>query len=538
MSCRKGTGVIIFLVCLSILILLSVSGEIYSGQQAKTKDDAKQSIIIIEHTEIFGKLERPQVLFDHNLHAETYEQDGCKTCHPQEEDSFIFDFPFKITTKNKEAVMDAYHEKCIGCHTRLIKENRKTGPLQCGSCHRKDSRSGTIKYPVCEFDFVDHENHLKKLEDDCSHCHHTYNPEQKPEERRLFYEKGTEESCFYCHDIQKKRGPALSQITGITSEKGFSVRKVSHSRCVNCHLEYMQKNEEAGPISCEKCHAGVYRSLDELLEVTRPDRDQPDKPFIAIEEAQMKGVSFNHAEHEKNSRTCRACHHETLKACKECHGIIGSQDGGGINVAGAYHDVFSGHGCSGCHMMKKAEAECSGCHHHLLDMDIHAKGPKKAFCKVCHNGKKEGPVSVNPIAITATALREVPEEVEISILEKEYKPALFPHREVIKKLIEVSNKSDMATYFHRGIEAICKGCHHESDPEAEAEKDTPPHCRRCHSLTFDQQNMNKPRLIAAYHRQCIGCHTQMGITETEECKDCHEEKESYDVPSLFETDGE
>jgi hypothetical protein len=37
--------------------------------------------------------------------------------------------------------------------------------------------------------------------------------------------------------------------------------------------------------------------------------------------------------------------------------------------------------------------------------------------------------------------------------------------------------------------------------------------------------MNKPRLIAAYHRQCIGCHEKMGITKTEECKDCHEEKE-------------
>ena len=304
---------------------------------------------------------------------------------------------------------------------------------------------------------------------------------------------------------------------------------------MNCHLAYIQKGEEAGPVACSECHTGVYRSLDELSKISRPDRDQPEKPFIAIEDAQMKGVSFNHAEHEKNSRTCRECHHETLKACKECHGIIGSTEGGGINVAGAYHDVFSGHGCAGCHMMKKTEAACSGCHHHLLAMDIQAKGPKKEFCKVCHNGKKEVQVSVTPIALTGPSLEEVPEEVEISILEKEYEPALFPHREIVKKLIEVSNKSDMATYFHRGIEAICKGCHHESDPEAEAQEDTPPHCRRCHSLNFDKQNMNKPRLIAAYHRQCIGCHAQMGIEETEECKDCHEEKELKTVHPLFET---
>ncbi len=119
------------------------------------------------------------------------------------------------------------------------------------------------------------------------------------------------------------------------------------------------------------------------------------------------------------------------------------------------------------------------------------------------------------------------------MLEKEYGPAVFPHRAVVKRLVEISNESRMANYFHRGIATVCKGCHHESDPEAEVKKNKPPHCRSCHSVTFDQQNMNKPRLIAAYHRQCIGCHEVMGITKTKECRDCHEEKEGRAAESVL-----
>jgi Class III cytochrome C family len=521
---KKIQGIALIVAAAILAIIINVTRDLYSREGRETPDRRQMNILVIAHPEIFGHLERPQVVFNHGLHENKYIKEGCRICHPQnEEGNFIFDFPFRPVLRDKESIMDSYHGICIGCHTRLVKEHKKAGPVQCGSCHRNEFQSVKIQYPLCDFDFGKHDKHTKKLKENCSYCHHIYDTEEKDEELRLVYEKGTEESCFYCHDIEKKRGPALSRITRVAAEKGLSMRKVSHAQCVNCHLTYVRKGEKTGPRVCSECHSGKYLTIADLAKVPRPDRDQPKKPFILINDAQMKGVPFDHAIHEKNSRTCRSCHHETLQACKKCHGIVGGQESRGINITGAYHDVFSGSACTGCHEVKKTERDCSGCHHHLLDMGVQAKGPKKAFCAVCHSGRKEG-LSVTPIAVRDLSDRKVPERVTIKVLENEYEPATFPHREIVQKLVNISNRSKMATDFHRGIESICRGCHHESDPQAEAKVDTPPNCRKCHAIRFDSLNMNKPRLLAAYHRQCMGCHDMMGITKTEACKDCHKEK--------------
>jgi hypothetical protein len=129
----------------------------------------------------------------------------------------------------------------------------------------------------------------------------------------------------------------------------------------------------------------------------------------------------------------------------------------------------------------------------------------------------------------------VPEKVTIKILEKQYQPAIFPHRKIVRKLIEISNEDRMATGFHQSINTLCRGCHHQSLPEAEARKNKPPYCRNCHALSFDAQNLNRPRLLAAYHRQCLGCHEKMQLKQTG-CKDCHEEKANVPVGKLSLTD--
>lgn len=451
---------ILTIVTISVVTILAAVTNIYrnsySGEEQSTAEGKKDNELMIAHAEVFGKLERPPVVFNHRLHADKYRKEGCKTCHPATtEGDLIFEFPFKIIAKNKESMLNFFHEKCIQCHQKMIRENKKAGPIICGDCHKKEFESVVTKYPVFEFDFAYHEKHVKNLKDDCSLCHHIYNEE-------LVYEKGTEESCYYCHHDQKKRGPSLIEETRLTEKKGLSIRKVSHSRCLNCHVDYSKKGLKAGPLSCSKCHTGKYRTVAALSNVKRPDRDQPEKPFINIEEAKMKGVLFDHKFHEKNSRTCRSCHHETLKACKDCHGLIGSPDGKGINIASAYHDVFSEIGCAGCHKTKKSEKDCAGCHHHLLDMDLQAKGPKKAVCGVCHSGKKEERSVVPPISVSELSTEKVPEKVTIKILEKEYEESTFPHRKMIKKLIEISNESKMATYFHRNMQTICEGCHHQS----------------------------------------------------------------------------
>ncbi len=116
------------------------------------------------------------------------------------------------------------------------------------------SSSVKVKYPVFEFDYQVHDNHDKKLKErnikeTCDLCHHIYDEE-------LVYERGKEWSCYYCHDTAKQTGPVLAAATRITKKKDFTIRKVSHTRCLNCHLYFTLKEKvdttgkkKAGPLS-------------------------------------------------------------------------------------------------------------------------------------------------------------------------------------------------------------------------------------------------------------------------------------------------
>jgi hypothetical protein len=496
----------------------------------------------IAHTEIFGVLERPQVVFDHNKHTEALKKEGkkewetCDVCHPvdREKDLILFTFPKKVKGKDKDSMMNAYHDECINCHKEKSREKKKAGPVVCGDCHIDKLQNIQIKYPVFEFDYQVHDNHDKKLKEknikeNCDLCHHIYNDE-------LVYEKGKEWSCHYCHEIGRKTGPVLVAATRIIGKKGLSLEKVSHMRCLNCHLYFKRqdkgkikaKDEKKPPLECVKCHTGKYKTVAELEKVPRPDACQPEKPFIDIENAKLKGVSFDHKAHEKNSKTCRACHHETLDACKECHDLMGNADGNWVNAANSYHDISSEKSCSGCHAVKQKEKDCAGCHHAIRPMNLESDGPRKDSCSRCHTGKKEGLPTPQKLSI-ADLERElerekVKKEVEVKVLEHEFKPAKFPHFKMLQKLVKISNDSKMGTYFHAKMQTICEGCHHQSRAEAEAKKNTPPLCRNCHSKLFDPVHPNRPRLIAAYHRQCIKCHEEMKLEKPKQCKECHEEK--------------
>jgi hypothetical protein len=511
--------IVSFIVGMGLISFMSGSQEIYSVEEESRPYTPPNHKLIISHKEIFGKLERPHVKFDHRLHADTYKKEGCSICHTASSDkNLIFTFPFQVTNQSREAVMDAFHEKCVGCHLKLSRTKKKAGFVRCGDCHRKQFESAEITYPVCEFDFSLHDRHAKKLNSNCGFCHHSYDKEDK----ELVYEQGTEQSCFYCHDLEAKRGPFLASEIEVTKNKGLAMRKVSHHLCVNCHLSFAQQQLKAGPLECAECHTGKYRTVSELLNVPRPDRDQPQKPLIIVEGGMMKGVSFDHKSHQKSSLTCRACHHETLSACKRCHTLTGMADGKWITTVAAYHDIFSQAACAGCHAKEKEQKNCAGCHHHLLDIDLPAKGSKKEFCIVCHSGRRDKPAG-KPIRDASLIPQEVPEKVTVKILENEYDPATFPHLKIIRRLTEISNKSDMAGSFHRDIRTICRGCHHQSAQEAEARKHKPPFCRNCHPVSFDQQNMNRPRLLAVYHQQCMGCHEKMKIKALG-CEDCHKRK--------------
>ncbi len=88
----------------------------------------------------------------------------------------------------------------------------------------KRFESLTIKYPVVEFDFAYHDKHVKKLKEEKARMNAVFvitpmTSWREDESLRLVYEKGTEESCYYCHDLRKKRGPELAAITAGGGQK-------------------------------------------------------------------------------------------------------------------------------------------------------------------------------------------------------------------------------------------------------------------------------------------------------------------------------
>src|SRR4030042_6247822 len=163
---RKIIALSLFMAAAGLAIFFGWSRDVSSFATGGKLEEKTGNQLLISHTEIFGRLERPRVLFDHRKHAEALKKEGCKACHPAvTEEDLLFEFPFKPEKKDKDWVMNAYHEKCITCHQNNLDRKKKAGPVTCGECHVKESGSLKISSPVVEFDFYLHDQHVKKLKD-------------------------------------------------------------------------------------------------------------------------------------------------------------------------------------------------------------------------------------------------------------------------------------------------------------------------------------------------------------------------------------
>ncbi len=119
---------------------------------------------------------------------------------------------------------------------------------------------------------------------------------------------------------------------------------------------------------------------------------------------------------------------------------------------------------------------------------------------------------------------DVEDELEITVLEDEYEPSKFPHKQIVKRLTDISNENTLASYFHVEETAVCAGCHHLETIE---KKQMVAQCSTCHTVRKEPER-ETPTLLGAYHQQCLGCHKHMGGTEEEmpqDCAGCHEEKD-------------
>jgi rhodanese-related sulfurtransferase len=116
---------------------------------------------------------------------------------------------------------------------------------------------------------------------------------------------------------------------------------------------------------------------------------------------------------------------------------------------------------------------------------------------------------------------DIPENVEIKTLSNTYGSVKLPHRKIVQKLFNNIKDDKLVQYFHGDRNTLCQGCHHNS-PAAKK----PPTCVSCHGRPFDERDPFKPGLMAAYHRQCMECHKEMGLEKPvpTSCNACHQKR--------------
>lgn len=547
---------LIFACCATFLAFLFLGQAHLYATKAEPTRKGRTDGIVIDLPAIPGGEQMPGVKFYHDLHTEQIKgkEKDCSVCHLKVEDSFVFKYK-RTKDSDTKTDMDIYHDNCIACHTDIKAEGKKSGPLeaQCRQCHNTKADLPSTWSPI-SFDKSLHNRHetakaitspIGKDETNCSACHHGYDEKAG----KLFYNKGEEDSCRYCHKSGEDADKSL-EVAGkksITLEKSSSMRDASHNGCVNCHLVEMKKF--AGPVNCNGCHdLEAQKKIEKIQDVPRLKRNQPDVVMISawdaekvapeeiakVSEQHMNSVVFNHKNHERASKDCRSCHHDTLKNCKECHTVQGSEKGGFVKLEKAMHDSQSDQSCIGCHDLYKTSPDCAGCH---------AQMPGKSFaqadnrCNTCHavDAKAINLAAMDKEAVKATAAKisqarvegyktvaddKIPEKVTIGHIVDKYEASEFPHAKIIKAIEKRVAKSDMAKVFHKDALTLCMGCHHNSPVTEKPQK-----CGTCHGKRDAVEGDGRPDLKGAYHGQCITCHQKMKVETVvaTDCNKCHKE---------------
>ncbi len=131
-------------------------------------------------------------------------------------------------------------------------------------------------------------------------------------------------------------------------------------------------------------------------------------------------------------------------------------------------------------------------------------------CKTCHTcdvPTKQNPCLVECPREEMITVNQTPERapnvITIDKLTNKYLPVIFSHK------------------THAQMSAMsggCANCHHYNT----AGPILP--CTNCHSAERKREDVSKPDLQAAYHRQCIDCHKEW--SHSTDCTSCHMEKGS------------
>ncbi len=518
----------------SALIFFVVASPAVFGIKSVQKEgaEARADIIRIDSLRIFGKLERPPVTYLHQKHTEAVEKQNkdCSTCHLSQKDEAsgqqrMSTKYMRLKDTSKDEVMNIYHDNCIACHKEIKAAKEKSGPVDCGGCHQANLNL-VSSWKDIGMDKSLHYRHSKAMDKKCEQCHHEYNEATK----KLYYAKGEEGTCRYCHKAT-------------TEDNRISLRLASHTACIQCHRDLLAKNETAGPITCNGCHdESEQKMIEKLKTVPRMKANQPDFVFVkSIRDqgqkshpaTQMNLVPFNHQAHEMSNDNCRVCHHADLKACVSCHTLEGAKEGNYVKLAESMHRLNVDQSCMGCHDTKMNDQNCAGCHTSFEKkrqqgtsscLNCHSVPKSEAADETALNAARQSAASIlkQREAKTATyEMKDIPEIVKIDTLMDQYEAVKLPHRKIIQTMVNNISGNKLANLFHHEQGTVCQGCHHHS-PAAQQ----PPKCVSCHGKPFNAKDPFKPGLMAAYHRQCFECHEAMKIEKpvSTDCTACHQKK--------------
>ncbi len=516
----KKPGYLLFPACiisLCMVIFFSTNVMTKSQDGAGAAPEARADLIVIDNMKSFSPLEKATVEFLHDAHTEALAKKNmsCDTCHPVEKEQFYPQFK-RLKNTNREEVMNIYHDGCIGCHGEMRLKGEQSGPVECNDCHMEKKKYSSSRLAI-GFDKSLHARHVQAHEKKCDQCHHEYDEKT----RKLFYAKGKEGTCRYCHKEQ-------------TKENLLSIRVSSHVACINCHIKNQEKNPLTLPVKCSQCHDASYQeTIKKLDPIPRLERNQPDMMMITTgvkeldsgEKIQMNLVPFNHKAHEGYNNSCRVCHHQEIKKCSECHTLGGTGAAKGLSLELAMHKKDTDRSCVGCHANQYTKnSNCAGCHQFTPTT---ARMSNRS-CKVCHMPRPDGVeltdntarllLEGRPEKSPTYTQEEIPGKIVIGKLSKKYESVEFPHRRIVNKIVENIEDNKLALHFHAEKATICSGCHHNAPLTKQ-----PSGCSSCHTKAFNDKDMHKPGIVGAYHLQCMGCHTTMKL-DIVGCRDCHDEK--------------
>jgi hypothetical protein len=528
-SLRIGVGISVTIIILLIGFVVVFDVTAQSKTPVDTQSiEFRPDIVFFDNMEAFGKLEKTKAVFLHDQHTDALEKKNkdCLACHKTENGRMSLKF-MRLKDVSREELTKIYCDNCTKCHTEMIAAGEKAGPVKCDDCHMERPLIQSSRVPM-GFDKSLHFRHYRAQENKCDRCHHEYDKKSQ----KLFYAKGKEGTCRYCHKEQTENDG---------TEKVISMRFASHIACIDCHQKNRAIHMDAGPLRCAGCHdAKEQLKIEKVKNVPRLKRGQPDNVIIKTGDkkgriARMNQVPFSHKSHEEYNDTCRVCHHPSLESCATCHPLVGSnkvsKNGTDIPLKTAFHKRGHLSSCIGCHESKQQDKSCAGCHAFMSK----TRQQESTACLRCHMiplPEKTGVLSTSRAAKMARLMPQlwketfapiykvnVPKTVVLKDLVDQYEAVEYPHRKVFDAMVKKLDDSKLAQYFHHDETTLCLGCHHNTPAG-----DKPPRCGICHDKPFNENNLLRPGIMGSFHQQCIGCHQKMGIEKYTGCTSCHKER--------------